>query len=217
MSSITFKEKEIYNKHLAISRSSVGKPFKLRKNFKDFTDNENYFYVKKLELFFNKFNHIDIDEFFKAPYEIYTAPEQSFDLKFYTSQKALKLYTMYQTKKLNEPPDSLNQLYFIKRGLSFILSFCNNNNISLSEYTSHMTNSINTFILHLKEHKISIYILFGFVDGEDKLRNIGNDMMKFIFGDLKNKLDIFRSRYYTSCKAKILVKEGLKKIQDSIK
>ena len=87
----------------------------------------------------------------------------------------------------------------------------------ISEYTSHMTNNINTFILHLKEHKISIYILFGFPDGEDRLRRIGNDMMKFIFGDLKNKLDIFRSRYYTSIKAKILVKEGLKKIQDNIK
>ena len=213
MNVITSKEKDIYNKFLAISRSSVNKPFKLRKNFDNFEENENYLYIKKLNLFFNKFSHIEIDEFFKAPYVVYENITDSLDLKFYTSRKALKLYTMYQTKKLNEPPDSLNQLFFIKKSLSFILNFCTLNNIPVDEYTSHTTNSVYTFILHLKEHRISIYTLFGFPDAEKKLKGIGDDLVEFIFGDLKNKLDIFRTRYYTSNKAKVLVNEGLKKLK----
>jgi len=208
---ITTFEQNIYNKFLAVSRSSLDKPFKLRKDFTDFEDNENYFYVRKLGLFFNKFKNIDMDDFFKAPYVVYSK-DQMYDLKFYTSQKALKIYTLYQTKKMDESPDSLNQLYFIKRSLNFILKFCREQKIKPADYINHQTNDMYTFILHLKEHKISIYVLFGFETGESKLKELGADLLEFMFGNLKNKLDIFRTRYYTSSKAKILVKEGIKQI-----
>ena len=72
-----------------------------------------------------------------------------------------------------------------------------------------------SFILHLKEHKISIYVLFGFESGESKLKELGADLLEFMFGNLKNKLDIFRTRYYTSNKAKVLVKEGIKQITNN--
>ena len=75
-----------------------------------------------------------------------------------------------------------------------------------------MTNDINSFILHLKERKISVYVLFGFTDAEKILNSIGPDMLDFIFKDLKNKMAIYRTRYYTSKKAKLLVKHGLEKI-----
>lgn len=209
--SISTFEQNIYNKFLAVSRSSLNKPFKLRKDFTDFEDNENYFYVRKLGLFFKKFDKIEIDEFFKAPYMVYNK-DQMYDIKFYTTQKALKIYTLYQTKKMDELPDSLNQLYFIKNSLNFILKFCKRENIQPRDYIDHKTNDMYSFILHLKEHKISIYVLFGFERGESSLKSLGPDLLEFMFGNLKNKLDIFRTRYYTSTKAKVLVKEGIKKI-----
>jgi hypothetical protein len=210
---ITEQEKHIYNKFLAISRSIKNKPFKLRKDFANFEENENYIYVKKLSLFFKKYPNIVVDDFFTAPFKIYNNDSDgSYDLKFYTSQKALKIYTIYQTKKQDELPDKNNQLFFIKQSLNFILKFCKGNNIEVSDYIGHMTNDINSFILHLKERKISVYVLFGFTDAEKILNSIGPDMLDFIFKDLKNKMAIYRTRYYTSKKAKLLVKHGLEKI-----
>jgi hypothetical protein len=208
---ITEQEKRIYNKFLAISRSIKNQPFKLRKDFTNFEENKNYVYVKKLSLFFKKYPNIIVDDFFTAPFKIYR-DDASYDLKFYTSQKALKIYTIYQTKKQDELPDESNQLFFIKQSLNFILKFCREKNICISNYINHKTNDINSFILHLKERKISIYVLFGFEEAEKILNSIGSDMMDFIFKDLKNKMAIYRTRYYTSKKAKLLVKHGLEKI-----
>tara|TARA_Y100000592_G_C5461240_1_gene314092 strand:+ start:1272 stop:1916 length:645 start_codon:yes stop_codon:yes gene_type:complete len=208
---ITEHEKAIYNKFLAVTRSSQNQPFKLRKDFSSFSENVNYVYLKKLGLFFSKFPNIVMDDFFAAPFHIYN-DKSSYDLKFYTSQKALKIYTIYQTKKQNEMPDEPNQLFFIKQSLNFILKFCKENNITVSEYITHKTNNMNSFILHLKERKISIYVLFGFENAEKLLKSIGPETMDFMFKDLKNKLAIYRTRFYTSKKAKLLVKHGLEKI-----
>ena len=208
---ITNAEKHIYNKFLASTRSSQNKPFKLRKDFDDFTETSYYIYVKKLGLFFKKFPNVNIDDFFKAPFAIYN-DNGNYDLKFYTSQKALKIYTLYQTKKQDELPDTPNQLYFIKRSLNFILKFCTDKKININDYINHETNGTNSFILHLKDRKISIYILFGFEHAENILNKLGGDLLDFIFKDLKNKLAIYRTRFYTSKKAKLLVKHGIEKI-----
>ena len=70
MTDITLSEKNIYNKYLAVTRSSQGKPFKLRKQFDDLDDHKTAC-LKKLSLFFNKFKHVDMDDFFSAPWRIY--------------------------------------------------------------------------------------------------------------------------------------------------
>ena len=109
-------------------------------------------------------------------------------------------------------PDESNQLFFIKQSLNFILKFCKANSIPIGEYITHKTNDMHTFILHLKDRKISIYVLFGFENAENILKSIGPETMDFMFKDLKNKLAIYRTRFYTSRKAKLLVKHGIEKI-----
>ena len=76
---ITNQERYIYNTYLRVSRTKQNKPYKYRKDFKDFTNHDQYFFVKKLSLFFNKFSHISIDRFFTAPYELYPDDNTVYD------------------------------------------------------------------------------------------------------------------------------------------
>lgn len=206
-------EKHIYNAHLAISRACRNKPFRVRENFEDFETDSDYVNVKKLSIFFNSYKSVDVDTFFRAPYEIYDKQDW-FDLQFFTTQKALKTYTLYQTRKENEHPDTKNQLFFIKDSLKFILSFCRAKNITIGDYIFHKDDKMNTFLIHLKERKISIYVLFGLIGAEKILYSLPEDIKGFMFKELFNKIDTFRTRFASSSKAKFLVHEGLKKLQN---
>lgn len=216
MANITQEEKDIYNAYLVVTRRSQGKPYRKRENFDGFDESNNYVYIKKLSLFFSRYTHVDIEDFFKAPFEVYPTRDDTYDLSFYASRKALKIYTLYQTKKEEEPPDSTNQLYFIKNSLNFILKFCRNNKITLNNYIYHKTEEQYSFILHLKERKISFYVLFGFVEAINIIKTIDKNILEFMFKDIYNKLEIYRKKYNNSTKAKFLVVKGLEKIQDSL-
>lgn len=90
-------EKTIYNSWLAINRKNNNQPFRLRKKWDGFEDKPEYFYVKKLANLFSRHDNINIDDFFKAPFTVY--PEKTiYDLKFYTTLKAIKIYKIYKNK-----------------------------------------------------------------------------------------------------------------------
>ena len=90
-------EQAIYNCHLATVRAGCNKPYKLRKQWKDFEEKPEYFHVKKLANFFQRHDNIDMSEFFKAPFIIYPEPA-NYDLQFYTTLKATKIYKIYKNK-----------------------------------------------------------------------------------------------------------------------
>lgn len=94
---MTVIEQRIYNSYLANVRGGNGQPFRLRKKWDGFEDKPEYFYVKKLANFFNRHDNIIIDEFFKAPFSVYPEPA-NYDLKFYTTLKAIKIYKIYKNK-----------------------------------------------------------------------------------------------------------------------
>ena len=87
-------EKLIYNNFLEVSKRINNKPLRYRKNFDNFSD-ENYVYINKLSIFFKKFNHINIKDFFEAPYFVYN--DNYYDLKFYLSHRAIQSYTLYNS------------------------------------------------------------------------------------------------------------------------
>lgn len=210
---MTDSEKRIYNKYLAVTRSSQGKPFKLRKDFSSF-DETDYVYVHKLYLFFKRFSHIDMDEFFHAPFAIYI-DNKDFNLKFYTTQRALKVYTLYMQRKASASPDSEDQLYNIKSSLKYISTWCVDNNISPGEYIEHKTNNTYTFLIHLKQHKVNIYNLFAFDKFESILAKIEQDYLEFIIGSYATNLDRFRTKFIKSKLAKELARRGLQLIADN--
>ena len=90
-------EKQIYNTWLAVTRAGVGKPFKLRKKWDEFEKKPEYGYVKKLVRLFSKFPGINISQFFKAPILIYPEPYE-YDIRFYSTAKALTCYKIYKKK-----------------------------------------------------------------------------------------------------------------------
>jgi len=210
-------EEIIYNTHLRISRSKQDKPYKLRKDFNDFESNSNYGYVKKLGLFFNKFPNIKIPDFFEAPYIIYPeAADQYYDIKFFTTPKAIKLYGMYVKQRDSESPDSDYHIQFILDSMMHIYKFCKENNISIDGYIDHTTGKTRTFIMDLRERKVSMYALFGF----EKFGHMTSEtvsMMELALGEgIEERLAIARTRYYNSNKAKNITKKAIDKLKTII-
>ena len=68
---MTELEKNVYNTYLRVSRTRSGKQFKYRKNFDNFEDNKSYVPVKKIAKLLANHTHININDYFNAPYEVY--------------------------------------------------------------------------------------------------------------------------------------------------
>jgi hypothetical protein len=209
---VTHLEKNLYNIYLKVSRTKHNKPFKYRKSFDDFETNDNYIYVKKLGYFFRKFPHINIEDFFGSPYEVY--PDQDmYDLRYYTTPKAIRIYGTYITQKNNESPDSQYHIKFAIDSLMYIFKFCKQNQLALNEYMDHKTNDLHTFILHIRERKVSFYTLFGFDEFSSRLKLYSANQIDFTLGkNFEKSLAQHKIRYYNSNRAKMTVSSGLAKI-----
>jgi hypothetical protein len=210
---ITEFEKFIYNEHLKISRSSRNKPFRFRQNFDDI-ESTTEVYLKKLALFFNKFKNIKPSEFFSAPYKLYE-DTQYFGLDFFCTQKAVKAYSVHIKSLMSADPDDDEMLKRIADGLVFIKNFLKENKIKLGEYTQYMNDTLPWCILHMKENRFPFYILYELPLFEKKFQEIDKYVLQFMFGDsIFYTIDLFRTKYLASKKAKVLIQKGLQKIQN---
>lgn len=90
-------EKSVYNAYLKESREAKNLPFRKRKNFQK-VNNTIALCIKKLALFFLNNKDVSVFDFFKAPYSVYAEGEY-FDLKFFTSQKAIKVYKIFMDSR----------------------------------------------------------------------------------------------------------------------
>jgi len=205
-------EQLIYNTHLRISRQKKNLPFKYRK---DFTHLNNIYInsVKKIAIFLAKFPHIKLEDFIRAPYEIYS-DESYFELDYYTTLKATKAYTLFIKRRESLDPDNEEQLNYIIESLKFISTFCKEQGIDIANYIEHRTGNSSSYILHLKEHRVNVYSLFGFSNFERSIRSQDTEIVKFILSeDFLNMLSNFRLKFFASKKAKRLVELGIQKIK----
>lgn len=210
---ITEHDKRIYNTYLKVSRGSNNLPFKYRKDFEKL-DEKTFVAIKKVSSFLRKFPHIKMEEYFKAPYALYP-DEKHFPLDYYFTLKATKAYTLYNKKQTLQDPDSTEQLNNIKTSLVFIYNFCKQNNILVPQYIDHKTNNEYSFILHLREHNICLYTLFGYSDFEKRIKSRDAEVVRFIIGEeIYNNISMFRTKLYNSSKAMKLVELGFKKISN---
>jgi hypothetical protein len=211
---ITEFDKFIYNTYLRVSRSNNKLPFKIRKDFEKL-DDKSFVSIKKISSFLKRFPHIKVEDFFRAPFALYT-DEKYFPLEFFLSLKATKAYTLFNKRQENLDPDSDEQLNNIKKSIVFINQFCRKQGINPLFYIDHKTNNEFSFILHLREHNVCVYPLLNYKNFERNLRSRDTEVVKYIIGeDLYNNIQLFRTRLYNSKKAIKLVDLGLKKITNN--
>lgn len=209
---------KIYNTYLKVSRTQNNKPFRYRKNFEGFENEKNYLPVLRLKNFFLRHPQIKMEDYFLAPYIVFSSEKDSYyDLGFYNSQQAVKVYTMYNKKLLMEDPDSDLQLQKIKEGLVFIRNFCLEKKISLEEYTQYKSEKIHDFLIHLTNKQISIYNLFPLKGAEVTLKQYDFELLQFILKDIASRISHLRTKFYASSQAKKFCAAGLKKIEKTIK
>ena len=176
----SYQEQQIYNSYLRHLRS--GKAWKPRKDFSDISE-EISLVLFKLNNFFQKFKHIEVDKFFEAPQILH--PEENYPpLKFFISRKAIKYYKLVCQIKENESPDK--QLPSIKEGLKFIAKFCLEKKINWSDYLIYKEDYMPLWIQHYKEQKINIYSLVA-CDNHQYITSIPQEDMDIWLPNFLNK------------------------------
>jgi len=210
---ISEKEKIIYNSFLYTQRASQNKPFRPRQNFDKITGTEEAS-IKKLFLLLSKYNHINYNDYFIAPYKIY-GKDNYFDLAFYNTTRALKCYTMYMKDKELSDPDNAETIKTAKECIKFIHKYCTQNNITLSQYKNTIEGTIPVSLQHLREHKINFYTLHS-LNIETKLKQIDNQLLDFIVKDYYQISNTTRTKLAASRILKEKIKNGLKIIEDDL-
>lgn len=211
---VSENQKRLYNKWLYHSRTMRDKPFKPRKQFDDIST-LNIVSLQRLERMFARNPQIDEDEYFKAPFILYQE-EDHFSLDFFAKMKCIGVFKTYKKKMMELPPDSDYQVQQITDSLKFIAKFCFMNKIRLDEYIHHQTGVCYSWARHIKERKISPYILMEFTEIYSIIENMPEDERNLLLGEVGSRFLVYRNRYLQSDKVKYLVQKGIERIKEGI-
>lgn len=207
---------QIYNTYLSVSRGSQNKPWKSRKDFTGFENTSDGVYCRKLELFFKKFPQINPREFLHAPYEIYK-DETYFPLKFYVTQKAIAVYSAAQKQKLEQSPDTPEQIEDIKKSLKYIGLTCIERKISFEQYCLEKLGYTYTPILDYNNRSINIYVLIKLPSFDTIVNSFNLQDKELYLKGMHNNIGKFKLRLSMSTRAKFLIDEGFKLLTKNTK
>ena len=212
---ITNVEKNLYNTYLRISRTAKNKPFSYRKDFSDMDESTQLHLTRISNLLF-KYPHINPDEYFLAPYKAYPNAEH-FTIDYYSGMGAVEAFSIYMRQIQEMPPDSDEQLNFIKKSLKFIGSFCIKSKIEVKDYPNHKTGLTYDWMKHIKRHEISVYAIMEFPEVSSIIQAAAEDERELFLGDVGTYFFGYKSKYLQSTIAKQLMREGLEKISKIVK
>lgn len=199
-------------------RGSQDKSYTLRRDFTDFEKNPNYPKIKKISNLFKSCPHINIDDYFIAPYKVYEIDEgQVYTLDFYQSMKALGCYKQYMVIKELCDPDEDHQLEFITNSFRFIGKFCFENKLTFEEYIKYKRGFTYEWMKHYAEKKISLLCLLEYDYIYDMIMGIEEEHRSLLLGDLDKRFYTIKGEYLKSKKAQILVKYTIEKLQKILK
>lgn len=205
---ISDNEKRIYNNHLVASRKCKDKPFRIKKDFSNITEDQTMV-LNKLNQMFENYPNIDQECFFSAPYKLFP-DEDYYPLDFYITQRAKKIYAQYMKSLEDESPDTKESLERLRDGLKFVKNFCDEKGLTLEEYEAYYEHNLPSVIDHLKSHKINFYVLHSL--GITKI-NIETRILDFIFGDFYLTFRKTKNKYYSSTKMKEFSKLAIQKLK----
>lgn len=204
-------QKQIYNNHLVVSRKVKGEAFKIKKDFSNL-ESEKAMYLEKLERLFNNYPNINQEDFFTAPHKVY--PEDTYyPLEFYTKQKAISCYTQYVKLLEIQDPDTIEALKRLQESLKFVLNYCKEKNLQLSEYELNIEGSMPCFVDHLKNHKINFYTLHALTFGKPKLES---GILTFIFPEFYEVFQRTKNKFFSSKKMKEFAKQAKIKLETKL-
>lgn len=198
MSSITERQKAIYNLYLKAFRVNNGGGWRAKKNFADVEkDPAKMISLQKLEQVFEKYPAFFSDTYFNAPYKIYSDEEKYYSLNFYSSFKGISTCIAYYKTLLQSSPEE--QFDFMRDSYAFVGRFCASKGIPLERYTAHCSVAQNDCLIHLKEHKISWYLVFSIPHFYELLHNLPRDEFELYYGS-DIDLNALYNRYSLSIK-----------------
>lgn len=198
MEEISEDKKTIYNLYLKAYRKNNNKPFRAKKDFSDISKDQKKFQsLVKIENIFKKYPAFFSENYFDAPYKIYDDPKKFYPLSFYSSQKGITSCVSYLNWLRDSDPET--QFEHFKNSYKFVANFCIEKRINLHEYVHHCSVSQNDCLLHLKQHKISWYLVFNIPGFYALLYNLPKDEFQLYYGD-KIDLQSIYSRYNLSTK-----------------
>jgi hypothetical protein len=191
-------------------RLSQNKPYRLRNDFSKFEDNPNYSKIKKIGNMFKQCPHIVLEDYFMAPYKVYTLEDENmvYTLDFYNSFKALSCYKQYMYIQELTNPDEEHQIEFIKRSFRFILKFCIENHMTFTEYVHYKRGATYEWMKHYAERKINLLCLLEFDFIYDMIMELEEEHRTLLLGDLSTRFYKMKGEYLNSSKAKLIVKKG---------
>jgi len=206
-------EKRIYNSYNIAYRKANNKPFKIRKDFEKL-DATTILVLRKLSSLFERNSSIDIDEFFIAPYKVYSTTDYT-SIDFFLTRKALKCYTTYVKSREKENPDSDEVIARCKEACSFIYRYCRINNITLDQYKSMVVGTMPIVIQHLKDHSVNFYVIHA-LDCNKVLRSVGQELLDFLIPDFNMINNETRINYSKSTKLKHTLSKALDIIKQQL-
>jgi hypothetical protein len=208
--SLSENQKQIYNLYLRAFRINNNQPFRAKKDFSDVeTDIEKLTSLQKIEKVFQKYPAFFNKTYFDAPYKIYSDEKKYYSLKFFGSQKGISTCIAYYKILLQSSPEE--QLDYIKDSFKFVAQFCEGKKIPLELYVRHCSVSQNDCLIHLKEHKISWYSVFGIPGFFEMLNNLPKDEFELYYGS-DVELNVLLNRFRSSQKTTEYVSELKRKI-----
>jgi len=204
---------QIYNTYLSVSRGHQNKPWKARKDFEGFDKTPDGILCVRLDMFFKRFPQINVKDFLLAPYVIYK-DEEHFPLNFYLTQKAIACYSLLQSQRAEELPDTDGHVKHILESLKYLATTCINEKITLKQYSNLKTGYTWRCLEDYRNKQINLYVLlslpgfdtmFNSMQVQDKeiyLKTVANDIVKF------------KMRLNNSDKAKKIITEAFKRINE---
>lgn len=203
-------QKRIYNLYLRAYRTNNNQPFKAKKKFNDIeNDVEIMQYLEKLENVFKKYPAFFGDTYFNAPYIIYPDDKKFFSLKFFSSHKGITTCIAYYKMLLQTNPEL--QFDFFRESYRFIAEFCLEKGLALRNYVSYRSVSQNDCLRHLKEHKISWYVVFSIPNFYELLYNMPEDEFVLYYGSDLSLTELY-TRYNNSQKTQKFLAEMHNKV-----
>ena len=210
MSNLTTFEQNIYNCFLKHFRN--GEPYTIRKDFSNISPTI-IVQLKRLSAFFSKFPHITVDDFFSSPRKLHP-DEKCPPLQFFITRPAIRAYSLAIKKREDESPDK--QIQQIKDSFRFIAMFCIKERIPVDDYLNHKTRGMPTWMKYYREHHVNPYALMELGD-LNKYRPENEEERMLWAGDLYDKIDTFKTRYFMSQNTRNVAKEAVKKIKEFAK